>query len=383
MTSHWENDGPHPEDEPRGLPRVPYARTYVLLPPGTNEDWARAAVEATWDRQRFTVGGSADDAGIGDLDFRRVLAVNPAAWGDDLAGFFEQYYPGVLYVPVEAPTPDALKALLETLQPPCVPPPQPDPPRGLPRVPYARTYVLLPPEANGDWALTAMSACWEMQRFTVGGSADDAGIGDLDFRRVLAVNPAAWGDDLAGFFEQYYPGVTYEPVVTSNTYQLHGRLRALCLRDSGVSFAYPTTRMPPLVTDEFGVDRVTYYHNGLDLLCSWDRWEDDVLSATEGEVLVAGWNPAEPWYGFQVRVRHVLPGGQEALLRYAHFKSDEEGGVYVQRFQHVQRGQPLGRPNCTGVTHSGEPTCTGDHLHLDVKVEGEYVDPALLIEWPE
>ncbi|MGC9082746.1 MAG: M23 family metallopeptidase [Anaerolineae bacterium] len=97
----------------RGTPRVPYERTYVLLPPQADRTWAAAVVEATWDTRRFTVGGSADDAGIGDLDFRRVIAVNPAAWGGDLRAFLERYYPGIVYVPVEAGTPEELAEVLE------------------------------------------------------------------------------------------------------------------------------------------------------------------------------------------------------------------------------------------------------------------------------
>ena len=111
-TSHYLNAAPYLEPV-RGSPRDQYNRTYVLLPPGADSSWAKAVVEATWDEHRFTVGGSADDAGIGDLDFRRVIAVNPALWGDDLAAFFAHYYPGVVYVPVEATTPVALWGELE------------------------------------------------------------------------------------------------------------------------------------------------------------------------------------------------------------------------------------------------------------------------------
>jgi hypothetical protein len=174
---------------------------------------------------RFTVGGSADDAGIGDLDLRRVVAVNPAAWGDDLRAFFETYYPGAIYVPVEAVTPAALKAALEALpQMPAQPPAQPAPPRGLPRAPYSRTYVLLPPGADAAWATAVVQGAWDARRFTIGGSADDAGIGDLDYRRVVAVNPAAWGDDLFAFFETHYPGALYVPLEAAMPEELAERL---------------------------------------------------------------------------------------------------------------------------------------------------------------
>jgi murein DD-endopeptidase MepM/ murein hydrolase activator NlpD len=210
---------------PRGLPREPYARSYVLLPPGADAAWARAVVDAAWDAHRFTVGGSADDAGIGDLDFRRVIAVNPAAWGDDLRAFFRRHYPGTIYVPVEAERPGNLRAALEALPGlPAEPPSQPEPPRGLPREPYARSYVLLPPGADAAWARAVVDAAWDAHRFTVGGSADDAGIGDLDFRRIIAVNPAAWGDDLFAFFEIYYAGVAYVPVEADTPQELARRL---------------------------------------------------------------------------------------------------------------------------------------------------------------
>jgi murein DD-endopeptidase MepM/ murein hydrolase activator NlpD len=214
-----------PVPSPRGQPREPYARTYVLLPPGAGETWARAVVDAAWDKYRFTIGGSADDAGIGDLDFRRVVAVNPSAWGDNLFAFFEDHYPGTIYVPVKAEDPNRLKSALETLPNlPEQPPQQPEPPRGLPRTPYARTYVLLPPNADAAWARAVVDATWDKRRFTIGGSADDAGIGDLDFRRIVAVNPGAWGDNLFAFFETYYAGISYVPVAADTPQELAERL---------------------------------------------------------------------------------------------------------------------------------------------------------------
>jgi hypothetical protein len=108
---------PEPADEQpcRGLPREQYARIYVLLPPDADSSWARAVIDATWDDRRFTVGGSADDAGIGDLDSRTVIAVNPSHWPSDLEAFFRTYYPGVRYIPVEAETPGHLFTWLRNL----------------------------------------------------------------------------------------------------------------------------------------------------------------------------------------------------------------------------------------------------------------------------
>jgi hypothetical protein len=82
----------------------------VLLPPNADAAWARAVVDGAWDERRYTIGSSADDAGIGDLDVRRVIAVNPHEWPGTLSlnDFFNQYYPGVEYTPVTAATPAEL-----------------------------------------------------------------------------------------------------------------------------------------------------------------------------------------------------------------------------------------------------------------------------------
>lgn len=99
-----------------GLPREQYPRTYVLLPPGAGRPWVEAILDSgAWDDHRWTIGGSADDAGIGALNDKRVIAVNPEAWGDDLEAFFEEHYPQTEYVPVDAATPAQLRQRLEEL----------------------------------------------------------------------------------------------------------------------------------------------------------------------------------------------------------------------------------------------------------------------------
>lgn len=103
------------QDDLRGLPREQYERTYVLLPPDAGAAWALAVVEGVWDEHQYTMGSSADDAGIGDLAARRVIAVNPGKWPTDLLAFFEEYYPGVKYVAIEAGTPGELAQKLKEL----------------------------------------------------------------------------------------------------------------------------------------------------------------------------------------------------------------------------------------------------------------------------
>ena len=102
--------GDYAPEKARGHPRLQYARTYVLLPPNAGAEWARAVVDGAWDEKRYTIGGIVDDAGIGDLDERRVIAVNPHEWAgtEGSKGFFEEHYPGVEYEPITASTPAEL-----------------------------------------------------------------------------------------------------------------------------------------------------------------------------------------------------------------------------------------------------------------------------------
>ncbi|MBL7063464.1 MAG: emp24/gp25L/p24 family protein [Anaerolineae bacterium] len=103
---------PEPEWAP---PRVPYARTYVLLPQDAGRVWPQAVLNSgKWEERHWTIGSSADDAGAGPKD-RTVIAVNPGKWPGDLRAFFQQYYPGIKYVPVEAASPRELETKLRAL----------------------------------------------------------------------------------------------------------------------------------------------------------------------------------------------------------------------------------------------------------------------------
>lgn len=112
----------------RGAPRVQYDRTYVLMSPDADTTLTQAALRATWARYRFTVGGSADDAGTGDLNHRCVIAINPDTWPTDLGEFYAEYYPGVVYLPLPGCTSENVAQKLCDL---LSPDPPPDPPSGV------------------------------------------------------------------------------------------------------------------------------------------------------------------------------------------------------------------------------------------------------------
>ena len=211
----------------RGTPRSQYRRVYILLPPtATDPAWPAAALAATWDKHRATVGGSADDAGIGNLHARATLAVNPDGWGSTppLASWFSQHYPGLSYASMAAKTPDRLAAQLQNAYlpaPPLVSDRPPELETGRPRDQYLRRYVLFNPTAPASFVSTVAQLTWHAQRFTYGGSADDAGIGDLNMREVYAVNPqVGWESDLAPWFALHYPGVRYIPIVGETAKQV-------------------------------------------------------------------------------------------------------------------------------------------------------------------
>jgi hypothetical protein len=124
----------------RGDPREQYDRVYILLPPNADMEWALAAVDASWQFRR-TIGGSADDAGVGNLNKRKVVAVNPGSWANDdgaaLKNFFTSNYSGVEFEGMTARTAEEVRRDLGAIaQKPVTQSAPPSPGRGKPRVQY-------------------------------------------------------------------------------------------------------------------------------------------------------------------------------------------------------------------------------------------------------
>ncbi|HSH03850.1 MAG TPA: hypothetical protein VLL52_15145 [Anaerolineae bacterium] len=103
---------------PTGTPRLDYHRVYILLPPTADEGWLIAAARGSF-QQRFTIGFSADDAGVGELGGRLVVAINPHHWPQLLTReWFQHYYPGARFIPVVANKPADLEEWLRNWEPP-------------------------------------------------------------------------------------------------------------------------------------------------------------------------------------------------------------------------------------------------------------------------
>jgi hypothetical protein len=216
----------------RGQPRNQYSRIYILLPPNaTDPAWVEAVAEATWHDRRFTIGASADDAGIGNLHARLAVVVNPQSWGTTppIDQWFAKNYPGVAYISIKATTPAELATLLQTTPlaaPILVRPSAPQPPWGIPSSQYTRTYILMnPSHTDPAWVQAVARAAWA-RRVTIGGSADDAGIGDLASRQVLILNPTEnYDSDIFAWFAQNYPGVQTTGLTAASPADLGPKLK--------------------------------------------------------------------------------------------------------------------------------------------------------------
>ena len=89
-----------PAPEVRGAPRVQYNRTYILLPASVSPEMGQVALKVAQENQA-TVGFSPDDAGVGDLDMRRIICISPEKIGTGLSqAWYDNYYPGVIFVPI-------------------------------------------------------------------------------------------------------------------------------------------------------------------------------------------------------------------------------------------------------------------------------------------
>ncbi len=106
----------------------------------------------------------------------------------------------------------------------------------------------------------------------------------------------------------------------------------------------------PRVHPVFGTVRM---HTGVDIGAGSG---EPIHSADDGVVVSAGWLGG---YGNATIVDH---GGGLATL-YGH-----QSEVLVSAGERVGRGQVIGRIGCTG-------TCTGPHLHFEVRIDGDPVNP--------
>lgn len=234
-----------------------------------------------------------------------------------------------------------LAAYVADEAPPPPPPPDPGECRGRPREPYARTFALLHPSWQQTEQARVTFHARSAQGNTVGFSADDAGIGDLDVKRVVGYGP--WDATvMRAWFAEHYPGAAYQ--VGEDLFEFD---------------VWPVAGRAPYITQDFGVNPANYPpplhgHDGLDMRAYLG---DEIVAMAPGLVKTVELNHA--WLGQYVVVHHV--GG---WLTYSCHLSR----VDVQAGQWVAAGARLGLAGETG-------NAEGAHLHLRLAhIERVFVD---------
>jgi len=98
-------------------------------------------------------------------------------------------------------------------------------------------------------------------------------------------------------------------------------------------------------------------HMAIDLGCSYGQplyaMHDGIIEYT---------NQAYVGYGFQITIR-----GGDWWTRYAHLMD-----INVSPGQSIKKGQQIGKADTTGNS-------TGNHLHLEIKYKGSFIDPAKIL----
>ncbi|OXM86332.1 murein hydrolase activator EnvC family protein [Paenibacillus rigui] len=128
---------------------------------------------------------------------------------------------------------------------------------------------------------------------------------------------------------------------------------------AGGKFGYPLPKLAVMSSDYgYRSDPFTgakKLHKGIDLAMPNGT---DILAAGDGVVIVASW-----WSGYGNTVIIDHGGGYWTL--YGHIRN---GGTVVEKGDTVKRGQKIAEVGSTGES-------TGNHLHFEVRVNSEPVDP--------
>jgi murein DD-endopeptidase MepM/ murein hydrolase activator NlpD len=106
------------------------------------------------------------------------------------------------------------------------------------------------------------------------------------------------------------------------------------------------------------------FHAGIDIGAPYGT---SVWSADEGTVVYAGYASG---YGTLVLISHGTVGGRDVTTGYAHMSA-----LLVGVGQHVSRGEQVGRVG-------NEGNSTGPHLHFEVRLDGDPVDPLNWVNAP-
>jgi murein DD-endopeptidase MepM/ murein hydrolase activator NlpD len=192
---------------------------------------------------------------------------------------------------------------------------------------------------------------------------------DAEVQRLLTARDAAVAAASAATAVDAAQGQVQQSSQTSLQAQLVAQARQLL----GAAGALPGSSIAPVpgtlawpahgpITSPFGmrvhpITGVRKLHTGTDLGIPCGT---QIHAAREGTVLSAGWDTA---YGFRTVVSDGVVNGALLTTTYNH---QSHLGVTVG--QHVDVGQVIGISGTTGYS-------TGCHLHFELLVNGDFVDP--------
>lgn len=140
-------------------------------------------------------------------------------------------------------------------------------------------------------------------------------------------------------------------------------LLSALLKDARVQGDGLPTRWPVRgeISSDFGTRAIghgTGFHRGVDIRA---RYGTPVTAAAGGEVVYSG---AMGGYGSMVVVDH----GNDVKTLYAHLSA-----IYAREGRRVRRGDVIGAVGTSGRS-------SGPHLHYEVRVGGEAIDPACYLQ---
>ena len=203
----------------------------------------------------------------------------------------------------------------------------------------------------------------------IAGLAARAQAAETEVRRLVTARAAAVAATNAAQVVDAAQGQVQQGSQTSLQAQLLAQAKALL----GPAGSRPGSSVPSVpgtlawpahgpITSPFGmrvhpITGVRKLHTGTDLGVPCGT---PVHAAREGTVLSAGWDTA---YGFRTVVSHGVVNGALLTTTYNH-----QSHLGVSAGQHVDVGQVIGLSGTTGYS-------TGCHLHFELLVNADFVDP--------
>lgn len=195
-------------------------------------------------------------------------------------------------------------------------------------------------------------------------------IGDLQRQAQQAITSL---QDDAATYQQYDSAATAqaaelraeiqgEEAASAQVTQQLGSLQLQYDRAVGkLTFEWPLPA-PHIITSPYGYRyikafNVHDFHTGVDIA---EPMGTPIHAAAAGVVAVAGWQGG---YGNAVILYHGKQDGKDYYTLYAH-----QSKIAVSKGQVVQQGQVIGYVGMTG-------NATGPHLHFEVRINGQTVDP--------